>query len=538
MGQSWPYRPVQRSAGQGRQYRGARLACPRLSRDFLPNRGERRVVRMSLQELAALETQQAIESANYENADVTYAVINEAGLLQAGSFQNLQTLVEVSSILAAQGVYTNPEPAPGSEKPESVRQTILGEHPVQQQQQQQQAYHQPPQTGTCDGQLVGSRKSRAAEVRDCHVCGERAGKHSYYGGQVCPSCRAFFRRSVQSGYNATYFCVKDGNCEVTLKTRKNCQYCRYKLCEAAGMKTTWVLTDEERKQKFEGRGKRKSCSSENPGEEGRNGSGEEASTAGRKVILSEEELSTVEGYVRASDYWEQSKVNDMDTGLIRQIIRMVAFRANLDESGQNHLRFLISERTTRFASSLLEFQSLCAKDRDQILGQNMGVVMTLKTCSFFHPRLEWTSQLSPLLGVGEVDKLNVKLRSLNVSGLDRLKLSYKQFFPSPFLQTEQAEIQFTELLTTIGSWPQDEKEYVLVSLVLLFCPDMLDLVERRRVEDCQLKFATLLQKYLTNKHSADQEVARSRFTSGMQLVTKCKELHSIISNNRINLNVL
>ncbi len=26
--------------------------------------------------------------------------------------------------------------------------------------------------------------------------------------QVCPSCRAFFRRSVQSGYNATYFCIK------------------------------------------------------------------------------------------------------------------------------------------------------------------------------------------------------------------------------------------------------------------------------------------------------------------------------------------
>ena len=82
------------------------------------------------------------------------------------------------------------------------------------------------------------------QVRVCHVCGEKAGKHSYYGGQVinaiimiimsigitiimiigvpiiihhgqvCPSCRAFFRRSVQSGYNATYFCVKDGSCQV------------------------------------------------------------------------------------------------------------------------------------------------------------------------------------------------------------------------------------------------------------------------------------------------------------------------------------
>merc|ERR1719357_2481288 len=94
-------------------------------------------------------------------------------------------------------------------------------------------------------------RSNGARVRPCEVCGESAGKHSYYGGEVCPSCRAFFRRSVQSGYNATYCCVRDGNCEVTLKTRKNCQYCRYKLCEAAGMKTTWVLTDEERKQKFE-----------------------------------------------------------------------------------------------------------------------------------------------------------------------------------------------------------------------------------------------------------------------------------------------
>ena len=43
-----------------------------------------------------------------------------------------------------------------------------------------------------------------------------------------------------------------------------------------------------------------------------------------------------------------------------------------------------------------------------------------------------------------------------VAGLDRLKLSYKQFFPSPFLQTERAEMQFTDLLTTIGSWPQVE----------------------------------------------------------------------------------
>ena len=56
----------------------------------------------------------------------------------------------------------------------------------------------------------------------------------------------------------------------------------FRLCEAAGMKTTWVLTDEERKQKFEGRGKRKSCSGDSQPEENK----EEASTAGKKVFFS------------------------------------------------------------------------------------------------------------------------------------------------------------------------------------------------------------------------------------------------------------
>ena len=46
---------------------------------------------------------------------------------------------------------------------------------------------------------------------------------------------------------------------------------------------------------------------------------------------------------------------------------------------------------------------------------------------------------------------------------------------------------------------QDDSEQVLVSLVLLFCPDMLDLVERAKVEAAQLKFATLLQRYLKHK---------------------------------------
>ena len=72
--------------------------------------------------------------------------------------------------------------------------------------------------------------------------------------QVCPSCRAFFRRSVQSGYNDSFKCTQGrGNCEVTLVTRKNCQYCRCHLLQdpsslgllshrlTSGTRAAWLL---------------------------------------------------------------------------------------------------------------------------------------------------------------------------------------------------------------------------------------------------------------------------------------------------------
>ena len=46
---------------------------------------------------------------------------------------------------------------------------------------------------------------------------------------------------------------------------------------------------------------------------------------------------------------------------------------------------------------------------------------------------------------------------------------------------------------------QDPNELILLSLAILFCPDMLDLTERRKVENIQLSFAVLLQKYLKQK---------------------------------------
>ena len=58
------------------------------------------------------------------------------------------------------------------------------------------------------------------------------------------------RRSIQNKTASTYVCRRAKNCEINLKTRKNCQFCRYSRCLTVGMKPTWVLSEEERQRRF------------------------------------------------------------------------------------------------------------------------------------------------------------------------------------------------------------------------------------------------------------------------------------------------
>jgi len=84
----------------------------------------------------------------------------------------------------------------------------------------------------------------------CKICAEPAARHVHYGATTCFSCRAFFRRSLQNNTAAKYVCMRQSVCEMNIKTRKNCQYCRYMKCLAVGMNPSYVLSEDERKRRF------------------------------------------------------------------------------------------------------------------------------------------------------------------------------------------------------------------------------------------------------------------------------------------------
>merc|ERR1719479_475073 len=125
---------------------------------------------------------------------------------------------------------------------------------------------------------------------------------------------------------------------------------------------------------------------------------------------------------------------------------MIAFRASLDREGQQQLRGVVSSRCQKLVSRLEEFSRLCPSDRSVLLASNLSLVAVLTTAAMFPLHMQWTMQLSPLLGELEVEKLDTKLRSLNVTGIDNLHLDYNQFY-----NVQTSELDSERLLRLINN---------------------------------------------------------------------------------------
>jgi len=89
----------------------------------------------------------------------------------------------------------------------------------------------------------------------CFVCEEVAKPGQThmrnYGGTVCFSCRQFFRRAHQAGKITSMTCKNNGQCHITVKNRRKCQTCRYKLCLYTGMCPDSVLSEDQKKVRFQ-----------------------------------------------------------------------------------------------------------------------------------------------------------------------------------------------------------------------------------------------------------------------------------------------
>jgi len=383
----------------------------------------------------------------------------------------------------------------------------------------------------------------------CYVCGEKAGKHSYYGGQVCASCRAFFRRSVQSKYYEIFECKKEKNCKINSETRKNCQFCRFKKCLESGMKPSWVLSDEERNRRFNKFNKINMKS---------------VNTSDKQ--LKKVPTSRIPELYMAFTMEEQKMLDDVHTKF--QVCQKTWLKnlllldrnagVNLIEAAYKVAPLKIKTWKTLSTSfhlyfvqnvvpKFLEVANLPTYDKSKIIhGRNSGVAHLFKSsqCLKMAPNKNQEVVCKKETDVCPIQKqvLDITSNPDMVESLDltnimsRLSLkdttptfpTYQEIFPEKWANDRKVEERHLEIMRRIQSWPKDENNeidynlVILMTLMLIFNADYEGLVNRSIVEKVQLKYTVLLQRYLRSKMSS--EVANRKFLEAMLILSFTSEI--------------
>jgi len=488
-----------------------------------------------------------------------------------------------------------------------------------------------------------------SSTENCKICGERAARHVHYGAITCFSCRAFFRRSLQNKTAAKYICRRKSTCEINVKTRKNCQYCRYMKCLAIGMNPNYVLSEEERKKRF----KKKN----NPGEltaevetqqesvpilaskssldvslpepnlrheeenfnisihdnifhnnresettvtnagvgsvtnqnrgsiiirnafVDKNPSWSAGGSALTENILYEKPLSNISHEVlfpedrelfEQATFTQYTAFDDIDTEvgagdniaeleeagggralsaedsleierivrdhdtvyfsvnfgevLIKEMLMCSMFGVQVSSSAALQGYKLQVERITRIANSLPAFNNLVKADQNALLKENADLIVSLRGAIFFDKKKKGIDQILSSMGTQDKTMIEKMFKSL-MEKHEMNHIEYKIFNSIQDPANKKTEEHYTNLQGKVADAVSDHLTSVMMTYIILFSPDFVQLENKKIVEKIQFNYLKLLEKHI---YSSDpHQTGRNRFVSILNAITCVREMADI-----------
>lgn len=133
-----------------------------------------------------------------------------------------------------------------------------------------------------------------------------------------------------------------------------------------------------------------------------------------------------------------------------------------------------------------------------------------------------------------MEELNSKLTEMNLEGR-KPEFKYDQLYPSPWAKTLEDEDRFYKLMLQMksvpredGQTPVDPVHFILMKLIIAFCPDFIQLERRDLVERMQLKYVGFLQKYLSRKYKDRPAEAARRLARSLMVTSWARESDEIM----------
>ena len=371
--------------------------------------------------------------------------------------------------------------------------------------------------------LESSTEEVKPKPRKCQVCTGIAGKHNYYGANVCISCRGFFRRSVQSQQYTVFTCTSNNQCVIDSKSRKSCKKCRFAKCVASGMRTAWVLTPAERKHRLIARNQQKVDHS-------------------LTLHFTREERNLVDKlisliYTFAYNRYYQKFGEDLD--LFRAWLGAIYHGEPMTYSMLKKIENIdleaMSEKGYTVLDGILDKSdlkmALIRKNHTSLFGLYWSTFCQSRDMDeFIREFVRYGHENPHMPGVGSTLKELSKAKVLHLKSA----WNYKVMYSSPWAPCADIEDRHYKLSWSICRWPRqkdeaiDKAQLVLLTMVLLLSSNDEEVYENVKIiEHSQMPYVMMLYRYLRDKHQDDYSMASTTFANGIQIISKAKEVYDM-----------
>ncbi|KAM6162606.1 nuclear receptor subfamily 1 group I member 2 [Erethizon dorsatum] len=346
---------------------------------------------------------------------------------------------------------------------------------------------------------------------------------------TCEGCKGFFRRAVKR--NVRLWCpFRKGTCEITRKTRRQCQACRLRKCLESGMKKEMIMSEAalEQRRALIKRKKRERVETQ-PSAPGLT---EEQQLLIRELLEAQMKtfdttfsnfkdfrLPEVFGNGREmpeflqtpleEDKWNQIK-EDLCTVKISLQLRgkdgsVWNYKPPDNSNGKEIIPLLphLADLSTYMFKGIINFAKVISHFRDLPIEDQISL---LKGATFEMCLLRFNTMFNTETGIWECGRLAYCFKDPE-GGFQKLLLDpvMKFHFMLKKLQLHK-------------------EEYVLMQAISLFSPDRPGVVQRAVVEQLQERFATTLKAYI--ECVRPQPAHRFLFLKIMAVLTELRSINA------------
>ncbi|KAK2493770.1 hypothetical protein MC885_007454 [Smutsia gigantea] len=365
----------------------------------------------------------------------------------------------------------------------------------------------------------------------CRVCGDKATGY-HFNVMTCEGCKGFFRRAMKR--NVRLRCpFRKGTCEITQRTRRQCQACRLRKCLESGMRKEMIMSDAavEQRRALIRRKRKERIGAQPPAARGLT---EEQQAMIKELMAAQmktfdttfshfkdfrlpEVLSSgcsVPGSLQTRSREEAAKWTHIGESLCSVKLSLQLrgddgsvwnYKPPADSSGKEIFSLLphMADMSTYMFKGIINFAKVISHFRNLPIEDQISL---LKGATFELCQLRFNTVFNAETGTWECGRLSYCLE--DPAG------GFQQLLLEPMLK-------FHYMLRKLQL---HKEEYVLMQAISLFSPDRPGVVQRSTVDQLQERFAMALKAYI--ECTRPQPAHRFLFLKIMAMLTELRSINA------------